>query len=56
MAKKKSTRVKKGFFGKTASKIKKAATSGVAMTVYETLGVVGSTVVGVLIAGRITRR
>ena len=54
MAKKKSTRVKKGFFGKTASKIKKAATSGVAMTVYETLGVVGSTVAGVLIAGRIT--
>jgi len=56
MAKKKSTRVKKGFFGKTFTKVKKAATSSVATSIYEVLGTVGGTVAGVLIAGRITRR
>jgi hypothetical protein len=48
MAKKKIVRVKKGFFGTTASKAK-----GIYSSTLGVVSAVGATVAGVLIAGRI---
>lgn len=60
MAKKKTVRVKKGFFGKTASSVKKAVTSRTAKTIYtgvgQAAGMIGATVAGVLLAGKINNR